>query len=280
MRKISANEKLKWAEQHIRNLHGFWREFVDEKDAYRVAHEDNAKTGCRVYRLKHILPIPPEVSLMLGDAVHNLCCALDHLAYLAAVKFTGGAGPFTGLYFPIGEDAIEFEKALLRSKEYKAKKVGVKQRLGKDVIEALRGIQPYRRGRGELLWNIHELDIRDKHYLVLAVGSTNTLQSMLPSDRAKIKKEFLEIEDDALTPAMESALYLETSVSATIPLKTNTILRSVPFSEVDENTKFVFDVAFGEPQVLQGKPIIVTLHRTAKLIREIIRDFDGAGFLA
>jgi hypothetical protein len=79
---------------------------------------------------------------------------------------------------------------------------------------------------------------------------------------------------------MESAVYLETSAWSTVPLKTNAVLRRVRLTEIDEHTQFVFEVAFGEPEILQGKPIVVTLHRAAKLIRDVIRDFDRAGLLA
>jgi hypothetical protein len=131
--------KLERAEHHIRDLQSFWRdEFIEKKRAYRVSHKDDAKAGYRIYRLDHILPIPPLVSLLLGDAVHNLRSAMDHLAYLTAFKFTRGVGPFGDLYFPVGEDAPKFEKALLRSQEHKSKTMGVKQRLGPDEIKAFR----------------------------------------------------------------------------------------------------------------------------------------------
>lgn len=270
------NLKLERAEHHIRDLKRLWSEFV-EKDAYPFVHHDDLKSGYRLYRLRYASPVPSDIPLILGDAVHNLRSVLDHLIYRLIVIATNGTGPFGGAYFPVGETLAKFQEALARTSECKSKTGGKIQRLRQDAMKAITTIQPYEGGRGVLLWNIHQLDIRDKHYVLLAVGSSNPKHSSLPSEVADIKKKFLGIENNGLTPAMASKVYLRSSANTVFPLKTGAELLRVPLSEVDENMYFTFEVAFGEPEILKGKPIVATLYRAAQLTRNIIRDFNGHG---
>jgi hypothetical protein len=42
---------------------------------------------------------------------------------------------------------------------------------------------------------------------------------------------------------------------------------------------FAFEVAFGEPEIVKGKSVLVTLYHLAHLIRHIIYAFDRDGLL-
>ncbi len=75
--------KLKQADSHIIQLE---HEVVGylQRNPYGVAIEDRPEMGKRVAVVLEITePIPAVIPLVLGDAVHNLRSALDHLAYQA-----------------------------------------------------------------------------------------------------------------------------------------------------------------------------------------------------
>ena len=40
------------------------------------------------------------------------------------------------------------------------------------------------------------------------------------------------------------------------------------------------EVAFGEPKVVEGKPVIETLHQAAYLMNDIFISFNGLGLLS
>src|SRR5205807_2099254 len=46
-------------------------------------------------------PLPPEIPFLIGDTVHNLRCALDHLVCQLAIA-AGNCAACRGSHFPIG----------------------------------------------------------------------------------------------------------------------------------------------------------------------------------
>ena len=142
--------KLDWANKHINKLYETWREFA--KSGYPILTEDDPKTGNRTFKIGVTSPISEEIPLLIGDAVHNLRSALDHLIYRLVTIATNGKGPFGSLYFPIAETPVDFECRLKRASEQKSASRGVVQRLRPEAIKAIRAIEPYiwRQGRAPL----------------------------------------------------------------------------------------------------------------------------------
>jgi hypothetical protein len=271
--------KVERAEQHIRDLEAVWR--THKKRAYPVTRKKDAKAREYIYTLRDVKPVPVNVPWLVGDAVHNLRSALDHVAYHLAVVATSGTGPFDGLYFPIGKDRTSFKSKLRQAKKYKTAAGGTVKRLRQDAIDAIKLIEPYEGGKGELLSYIHQLDVIDKHHSLLAIGAANVSHSMPPSQVRRYKEALgISADDRELTPKITSRAFLTNSGQVPIyPLEAGQELRRVPFEEFDKNMYFTFEVAFGEPQVIKGKPLIPTLYRASKLIRDIIRDFENGGLL-
>jgi hypothetical protein len=267
--------KVERAEKHIVDLCAEWDRF--KVKAYKVSANDDLNSGERIWRLDRAWPIPDTLSLIVGDAAHGLRCALDHLIYRLVLVHTRGVGPFKNLYFPVGSDRVKFFKRLKEASEHKATTGGIVQRLRPEAIKAIEAIEPYEGGKGRILWNVHQLDIFDKHRsLVTATLSIPTL-SMPPDIIASYAKS-IGVEG-RYTP-QEEALIFQTDSSAPFPLNEGDIIHRVPITKANENMKFTFMIAFREPQVLKGKAIAVTLHQAVKLIRDITRTFFEDGFLS
>src|SRR5436305_13919561 len=101
----SAKAKLRHAETHIATC----RTLIDtmmsqEKNQLGISAELAADGlyGIRVTSMPDLAPIAQEVSLIVGDIVHNLRSALDHLAWQLACDAAGGtpAKP-KKVHFPI-----------------------------------------------------------------------------------------------------------------------------------------------------------------------------------
>jgi hypothetical protein len=78
--------KIERAKEHIQNFDSAKRIFL-ESNPYVVASRylpDFGEQGQTVYHLAKAVAIPERLSLIAGDAIHNLRCALDYLAYQLA----------------------------------------------------------------------------------------------------------------------------------------------------------------------------------------------------
>lgn len=267
--------KVEQAEKHLKNLRTDWEKY--RADAFLVKSKDDAQTGERVWYLAHAYSIPPEMPLIVGDAVHCLRCALDHVIYRLVSVCTSDRLAYNQLYFPTGKNAVHFVDRLKAASTYKPKGGAALQRLRPEAVQAIQEFQPFDGGSGAVLRHVHSLDIIDKHHLLLTVTLTNTTHSMQPTVIEKYKRG-LGLQDE-YTPAQE-ALIFQTESLAWFPLKAGGELARVPIADANENMSFVFALAFGEPKAVEGKPIIQTLYQAALFIRDMIRKFDERGLFA
>ena len=97
---------------------------------------------------------------VLGDAVHNLRSALDHLAVAVAKQNSVKKKLLRKTAFTIGENATEFETAISDEKV---------TRIGRAWGEFLKAVQPYAGGLGADFFVIAALDNIDKHRALLVV---------------------------------------------------------------------------------------------------------------
>lgn len=107
--------------------------------------------------IRQRIPLPEGASLICGDIVHNLRCALDHLAWYEA-KYHGFESPH--IYFPVFSDERKFEKIISSSlKGY-----------SKDFKVFLRSQQPFA-GKNRILLDLVRLDNIDKHRVLNLISS-------------------------------------------------------------------------------------------------------------
>src|SRR5215813_1695318 len=160
--------KVERAERHLFDLREQWAAFL-ESNPYPIRFEDDPQTGDRTYYVVSVAEIPDDpIKMIIGDAVHNLRSALDHIAHELVCIGKGSRGPFKWVYFPIAEDSAKYHS------EKGAKVKGMRQ----DAIHAIDLIEPYGSGAFGLLWYLHQLDIIDKHRLLLAAACNVASHSM------------------------------------------------------------------------------------------------------
>src|SRR5262249_4018917 len=90
--------KIERAKKHIRDLDSAIQSFRDT-DPYGVRTENDSQTGQIIQRIQVRSQVPSTLSLLIGDAVHNLRSALDHLAW--QLVEANGDTPTTKTAFPI-----------------------------------------------------------------------------------------------------------------------------------------------------------------------------------
>src|SRR5918995_3001656 len=89
--------KIERARKHIRDLETETSAYLNSSPhPYQLRAEDDPATGDEVYRVRVLFPIPESIPLIVGDAVHNLRSALDHLAWQLVESGGGEPGRDTG----------------------------------------------------------------------------------------------------------------------------------------------------------------------------------------
>lgn len=97
---------------------------------------------------------PPTLPVVIGDIVHNLRGSLDLLANDLVRQNNNDP---RHVYFPFAEDADELEKMIVKKHMHLA---------SPEVVELVRSFKPYK-GGNKALRAIHDLDIMDKHQLLI-----------------------------------------------------------------------------------------------------------------
>ncbi|MFZ0798756.1 MAG: hypothetical protein WCA13_11740 [Terriglobales bacterium] len=109
-------------------------------------------------------PIDPALPLMIGDCVHNLRSALDHLVYQLALQNGASSKAAEKTFFPIYLTETEFDD--------RVKKL-VKPFISDSAFTELQQSQPYAAydiPEEADIWILHKLDIIDKHRLLIVAG--------------------------------------------------------------------------------------------------------------
>jgi hypothetical protein len=104
--------------------------------------------------------------------------------------------------------------------------------------------------------------------LITAVSSLSA-HSILPSERAKLIERFRGSRPNDPIPDLRGTLMGVRHV----PLKAGDILLTIPESEVEQYMQFRFIITFTEPGIIEGEPIIETLHQMADVVDNIVASF-------
>lgn len=247
--------KLNWAEEHIKNLNA-------ATDRFRKAHTDivirepHEDLGEVWHKVAYVPEIPAPLGLLLGDALYNLRAALDYLAY--ELVLAGGNEPSGQTAFPIFDTADEYWERMAR------KVKGMRQ----SAIEAINRIQPYEGGFSHALWQLHRLNNIDKHRALLTIALVNTARTMTPSEEQQFAERFKRVH--GAYPTGTSQWRFRRGKGFPVPLNAGDVLLKVPISEVQEDMRFGFDIAFDEGEVKASMTIFVFLRTVADQVFRVI----------
>lgn len=158
----SCYAKLRQAEGHAQTLHGEIRAF-QESGGLRIGHEADPQSSNYIFYVKEVKEPPVlDWGCRMGDVLHNLHSALDHLAWQLAAFGLGRE--------PTKEEAKSISCPIaLTSNDFNS--LAIIKILDPSHLATLRGLQPYQRGNrkraeGHPLAIIKELSNIDKHRLV------------------------------------------------------------------------------------------------------------------
>jgi len=245
--------KTERAKEHFRDLQASIATFL-ETNPHQVIEKDNPQSGQREFYFREVKPIPPEIPLRTGEVLHNLRSALDYMVCALVGSNHGVESRHTG--FPIFMDADE----------YKLQSVRKIQGMRQEAMDAIHATKPYKCNGTVRLWQLRRLNDRDKHRLIVTTAVAFTATQ--PHRFSGPVFDHLGggggvITEMDITPARRI-----------FPLKNGAVFFSQPL-HVNVNPKFTFEIAFDEPEIIQGEPILPTLHELANLVDGITKTLAG-----
>lgn len=229
--------KIERADKHISDIE---QRLSSSQDSYYLSLHFNVSTGKQfiLYSLAEKY-IRAQIALMIGDAIHNLRCALD-IAWIETIQRLSPSGYNPETKFPVRKSRQDLESVL-----QKTGKILPESTLFKFMVD---GVKPYEGGDADIL-AIHRLDIHDKHHLLIPV------LNVLSIDGVELEQESGQV--DCLTLALTGPIpeWIE------VPLG----------SKIKNYGHATFEVKFRDGIPAEGLEIIPTLKRFSTKTLRIVR---------
>jgi hypothetical protein len=235
--------KVKRAKRHISDLNAEIGAFL-KRDPYRIVLENNAETRKLGWIVRITEELSDQIPLIVGDAIHNLRTALDLLA-CDLVRLNGGN--IKKVDFPFASEGDSLNKRIKERKIHRA---------GPDIVQIIKCLKPYK-GGDNALWAIHDLDITDKHQLILPVVFLGGIPDVKTTFQSEIAITF---QDYFICPVHDG-----TQIN---------VIAASPDMQVGEKLKARFDVTFGDIDIFKSQSIVPTLIQLAELVEGIIDRFE------
>jgi len=167
----AARLKVERANKHIADLGAIVSAMPD---AYVSTIEINEKLGQTIkYTPPDVKKIAADMSVIIGDALHNLRTAIDY-AYLGAVEKHAASQFDSYTKFPAGKTREEVESRL------KGRKIDVLSPKLFNWIVAT--VKPYIVDGNCLVKLLHDLDVSDKHWLLIPLTRVATITDIIVED--------------------------------------------------------------------------------------------------
>jgi len=233
--------KIIRANSHIEELNSCIGEFL-KTDFYSLTLKNNPDTGFNFVEFTK-KPLPDNIPLIIGDAVHNLRTALD-FSVCEIVRNAGLSDVDT--HFPFDktrENLID-----------RIEKGEINRASPKIASLILNKIQPYETGNF-FLWALNQLDRADKHRLLIPV-----------------------VDIVSLVVCIEDADY-DRFDNITIEVGENGILRHRLISDtfnmkIKSYTNPSFAIRFGKGNVFNGDSVVETINKLSIMVDSTISMFE------
>jgi hypothetical protein len=218
-----------------------------------------------VARMPELSDAFDRVSLVLGDAIHNLRSSLDHLVFQLAIAHTSGVlNDERGIRFPIAANQASFEKAAGRAlKALSAAHI--------TIIESFQPYHPYQArlqyseqmgGHFHPLAKLQELSNRDKHRQALGVVIPTNLGIAFDEEANSVAAIFgAAVRQRTFSPNQPASFGREIARAIVPNLQISTA------NTAQLAVEFALD---------EGRPILITLERLAAFVDQIVEAFEAA----
>jgi hypothetical protein len=237
--------KIERAKQHVNDLHSRFIDF-SASDYYSFGIEKDVHSGKSFLKFEVTKPLPSDVAPIIGDALHNLKSALDLAVNDIVFLKLGRYDAHTR--FPFREIRNELEVAI---------KGALITQASKAISDLIVNVVKAYKGGNDALWTLHELNILDKHRLLLPVIHVGVLHGVgLEDDRGN--------QFTGLTMLVEAGRVHTPNIPS----------HGAADFKITNKGKPSLSVFFNEGLPTEGQLVLPTLKYFVELVSDIIEQFE------
>jgi hypothetical protein len=138
------------------------------------------------------LPLP--LTILIGEAIHQLRTILEHLVYQAVIGRTHKPPAFNSSFPIVGKGRNKRGKWFTAAQYYADITSRLKADISADAATLIDSLQPYKRGvsyEDDPLWTMSELDNAYKHRLLVVIGQKVKRYAVsITGPSGEIKRQF------------------------------------------------------------------------------------------
>ena len=233
-------EKLNRSHENINNLETEIARFFKESK-YPILCNDEGELLPEAIEYHSHLSIPPRISVLAGEIIHHLRSCLDHIIWhFSSDEYRRDS--LRWIEFPILKSPPSPTYVFT---QYERKVKGISD--GR-VLGLIKQLQPYNRSdhRSPLLLAIHQLDIVDKHRVLVIVSPIGAMEYPLEA----MRKYWMDLSESPLGDAADL------------------------IAKFDVKGKPVPQVAFSDFAGRESEPVIQALTRMHNVTLDIVKEFS------
>jgi hypothetical protein len=242
----AARHKIERANKHIADLE---KVIFTLQNSYvaTVERHESIRAQVIIYAIPDVPELGAAMALVIGDALHNLRTAIDY-AYCGAIERHASTALDSYTKFPTAETREEVENRL------RGRKIDI---LCPKLFERIAtDIKPYTVGGNCLIKMLHDLDISDKHWL------------LIPVTRA-VDARGIVVEDENGTLDTRDTNFVTGSGPYTVCLPLEYTIK--------DKGKLSIEVVFDDIEIglLKGMPVMDDLKTFSKLSIHLVQVLDS-----
>jgi len=230
--------KIERAKQHINDLRSRILAFADS-DFYTLSIDKDTKTGNYGLKIEVRRSLPNDFALIIGDAAHNLKSALDVLGNEVVFLRLGRYDKHTR--FPIRDTRNDLVIAV---------KGALISQASKEVANFIVDVVKAYKGGNDALWALHDLNILDKHRLLLPVMQVTSIVDFCA-------------EDDRGNKCINATLVVTRN-------RTVTVFESLGNIRITNKGKTIPLVPFDKGLPMEGQAVVPSLIQLTELVSGIV----------
>jgi hypothetical protein len=256
--------KIERAKEQVRDLNKEITALLSS-GIYTIVGENQFERQRYVFKLLGP-PVPLRIAVITGEIVHHLRSCFDHVVWALASK--SGLPDTERVNFPVCQTPEKFRNAV---------RDGIIKGVPKTARPLIEQLQPYRASDppNSILQIVHDLDIADKHRLLVVVTHALVMGNTLVITKNDGADPTFGIELPPITPDPQGRLTTEYPWAIEDDVEVHWIpLRGPANPKFEMEVNSTVEIAFEQVGTTKRPPVIPILMQLCNFVETAIHGFD------